>query len=183
MDWMTVQYASGEDRSKTITDWGPVIHRDRSIVVIHPVQSLTKSLRVNLHDDTGTVLTDSIDESQTSDVDVVATRIWESNHELHIRLPDTERIDEEQGKLNVQGSLSRLVHPIGSKSFKIRVDDTKIPLEHRDDRWQFDIPKTANDLRGQLIQQGRSGSNYLRSQSARLYVHSSTSFDSLSVLV
>lgn len=183
MDWMTVQYTSGGNRSKTITDWGPVIHRDKSIVVIHPVQSLTKALRVNLHDDTGTVLTDSINESRTSNIDVVATRIWESNHELHIMLPDTERIEEDEGKVNVQGSLSRLIHPLGSKSFKIRVDDVKIQVEYRADRWRFNIPKTANDLRGQLLQQGRSGSNYLKSESARLYLHSSTSFDSLSVLV
>lgn len=183
MDWMTVQYTSGGKRSKTITDWGPVIHRDKSIVVIHPVQSLTKALRVNLHDETGIVLTDSVNESQTSNIDVVATRIWESNHELHIQLPDIHRIEEDKGKINFQGSLSRLIHPFGSKSFKIRVDDVKVKLEYCDDRWYFNIPNTANDLRGQLIQQGRSGSNYLTSNSARLYLHSSTSFDSLSVLV
>lgn len=183
MDWMTVQYTSGENRSKTITDWGPVIHRDKSTVVIHPVQSLTKALHLNLHHGTGTVLTDSVNESQTSNIDVVSTRIWESNHELHIKLPDKERIDENKGKINVQGSLSRLIHPLGSKKFKIRVDDVKVQLEYRDDKWYFNIPKTANDLRGQLIQQEGSGSNYLKSESALLYLHSSTSFDSVSVLV
>lgn len=181
MDWVTVQYSSNGNR--VITECGPVVHRKRSTVVIHPVRTSTRALRIDLHKQTGFVLSSSRGKSQSSEIDVIASRIWESDYELHVQLPDIDRVDDNRGRMNIYGSSSKVMRPIGSKSFKLRVDDVKVGLSYKNDVWVFTIPSVAKNLRGQIIQENSTDPRYLKSTSSYLYLHSDTPFEPLSLLV
>ena len=184
MDWITVQYSSGGSRSKPITDWGPIVHREKSMIVVHPVQALTKSLRFDLHTDTGFVLTNSTGKMKRSEIEIIASRLWESKYELQITLPKIKRIEENNGKLKSKGTLSKLIHPIGSKSFKIKTNKSKFQLEYKQSEWKLTKERgPKNGVRGQLISKDHSPPNFLKSNSTQLYLHSETTFNNISVLV
>lgn len=181
MDWITVQYSSNENGQ--IRESGPVVHREKSTVVIHPIRTSTRAIRINLHEQTGFVLSSSSGKLQSSEIEITASRIWESDYELHVKLPDVDRIGENKGRMNIQGSSSKVIRPIGSKSFKLRVDNVKVGLSYQDDTWEFTMPNVAKDLRGQVIQKNTTDPNYLESDSSCLYLHSDTPLNPLSLLV
>lgn len=114
-------------------------------------------------------------------IDLISYRVWESDYELQLVLPDIDNISINSFKLFIYAKDNTEVLIVNDRSVKLETNLIDIELEYNNSEWAFnEIDKYDHNIRYFIKQKNENVQNTL-TDNHELYVLSEKPFDNIHI--